>query len=84
MAHWRGVACSACLWRPRRPPWLATPAEIRRFSTWKENSGERPDSLLERNGFELPVRGSGEAGLWALFLASIAWDGSARRSGFYG
>ena len=21
---------------------------------------------------------------WALFLASIAWDGSARRSGFYG
>ena len=35
-----------------------------------------PDSLVEGNGFELPVRGSGEAGLSPLFLAPIAWDGS--------
>ena len=36
-----------------------------------------PDSALEGSGFELPVRGSGEAGLSPLFLAPIAWDGSA-------
>jgi hypothetical protein len=35
------------------------------------------DSPLEGDGFELPVRGSGEAGLSPLFLAPIAWAGSA-------
>jgi hypothetical protein len=45
-------------------------------STGKRNR-KFADSPLEGSGFELPVRGSGEAGLSPLLLAPIAWDGSA-------
>src|SRR6516165_2840506 len=65
------------LCRPCRP---AEPVHAAATADFSIREGEIPretDCLLEGTGFELLVRGRGEAGLSRLLTRPFAWEGSA-------